>query len=81
MSENKVKMDLILDKISQVENLEVSEDEVKAKAEEVAKMYGMTPEILKEELDKAKRYESFINSIKTDLLMSKAIELIEANAK
>ena len=81
MSENKVKMDLILDKISQVENLEVSEDEVKEKTEEVAKMYGMTPEILKEELDKAKRYESFINSIKTDLLMSKAIELIEANAK
>ena len=81
MSENKVKMDLILDKISQVENLEVSEDEVKAKTEEVAKMYGMTPEILKEELDKTKRYESFINSIKTDLLMSKAIELIEANVK
>ena len=81
MSENKVKMDLILDKISQVENLEVSEDEVKEKTEEVAKMYGMTPEILKEELDKAKRYESFINSIKTDLLMSKAIELIEANVK
>ena len=41
----------------------------------------MTPEILKEELDKTKRYESFINSIKTDLLMSKAIELIEANVK
>ena len=81
MSENKVKMDLILDKISQVENLEVSEDEVKEKTEEVAKMYGMTPEILKEELDKTKRYESFINSIKTDLLMSKAIELIEANVK
>ena len=81
MSENKVKMDLILDKISQVENLEVSEEEVKEKTEEVAKMYGMTPEILKEELDKAKRYESFINSIKTDLLMSKAIELIEANVK
>ena len=81
MSESKVKMDLILDKIAEVENLEVSEDEVKAKAEEVAKMYGMTPETLKEELDKTKRYESFINSLKTDLLMSKAIELIEANVK
>ena len=41
----------------------------------------MTPETLKEELDKTKRYESFINSLKTDLLMSKAIELIETNAK
>ncbi len=81
MCENKVKMDLILDKISRDEKLEVSEDEMKAKTEEVAKMYGMTPEILKEELDKTKKYESFVNSLRTDLLMSKAIEFIEANAK
>ena len=81
MSESKVKMDLILDKIAKVENLEVSEEEVKEKAEEVAKMYGMTPETLKEELDKTKRYDNFIESLKTDLLMSKAIELIENNAK
>lgn len=81
MCENKVKMDLILDKISRDEKLEVSEDEMKAKTEEVAKMYGMTPEVLKEELDKTKKYESFVNSLRTDLLMSKAIEFIEANAK
>ena len=81
MSENKVKMDLILDKIATEEKLEVSEEEIAEKTAEVAKMYGMTPEILKEELDKTKKYDSFINSLKTDLLMSKAIELIEANVK
>ena len=81
MSENKVKMDLILDKIATEEKLEVSEEEIAEKTAEVAKMYGMTPEILKEELDKTKKYDSFVNSLKTDLLMSKAIELIEANVK
>lgn len=81
MSENKVKMDLVLDKIAETEKLEVAEDEITAKTAEVATMYGMTPETLKEELDKTKKYESFVNSLKMDLLMSKAIELIEANAK
>ncbi len=81
MSENKVKMDLILDKIAADEKLEVSEEELTQKTEEVAKMYGMTPEILKEELDKTKKYDAFVNSLKTDLLMSKAIEFIEANVK
>lgn len=81
MSENKVKLDLILDKIAADEKLEVSEEEIKAKTEDVAKMYGMTPETLKEELDKTKRYNEFLNSLKMDLLMSKAIEFIEANAK
>lgn len=81
MSENKVKMDIVLDKIATEEKLEVTEEEVTAKVEEVAKMYGMTTEVLKEELEKTKRYEAFINSIKTDLLLSKAIELVEANAK
>lgn len=81
MSENKVKLDLILDKIATDEKLEVSEEEIKAKTEDVAKMYGMTPETLKEELDKTKRYNEFLNSLKMDLLMSKAIEFIEANAK
>lgn len=81
MSENKVKLDLILDKIAEVEKLEVAEEEVAAKTEEVAKMYGMTVETLKEELDKTKKYQDFLNSLKMDLLMSKAIELIEANAK
>ncbi len=47
MSENKVKLDLILDKIAADEKLEVSEEEIKAKKEDVAKMYGMTPETLK----------------------------------
>ncbi len=81
MSENKVKLDLILDKIAADEKLEVSEEEIKAKTEDVAKMYGMTSETLKEELDKTKRYNEFLNSLKMDLLMSKAIEFIEANAK
>ena len=72
---------LILDKIAADEKLEVSEEEIKAKTEDVAKMYGMTPETLKEELDKTKRYNEFLNSLKMDLLMSKAIEFIEANAK
>ena len=81
MSENKVKLDLILDKIAADEKLEVSEEEMTAKTADVAKMYGMTPETLKEELDKTKRYNEFLNSLKMDLLMSKAIEFIEANAK
>lgn len=81
MAENKVKMDIILDKIAEVEKLETTDKEIAGKVEEIAKMYGMTNEKLKEELDKNNRYEAFLNSVKTDLMMSKAIELIEANAK
>ncbi|SHE51099.1 trigger factor [Clostridium fallax] len=39
-AERKVKTDLVLDKIAKEENIEVSDEELKAKAMEVAKMYS-----------------------------------------
>lgn len=81
MSENKVKMDLILDRIAQVEKLEATEEELVEKAKEFAASYGMTYEALQDELNKNKKMEDFKGSIKADLVINKAMDFLVANVK
>lgn len=81
MSEHKVKMDIILDKIAEIENIQASEEEFTAKMEEISKMYGMTAESLKEELVKNKNYENFEINVKNEIILNKAIDFIVNNAK
>ncbi len=81
MAENKVKTDMILDKIAVTENLEVTEEELTARVESIGQMYGMTLEALKEELNKNNNYGNFEANVKGEILMNKAIEFIVENAK
>ncbi len=80
-AENKVKVDLILAKIAQNENFEVSDEELNSKMEEIAKMYGMDMAALEAELNKNNNLDNFKASVKSDLLMSKSVELIKSSAK
>lgn len=81
MSESKVKMDLILNKIAEVENLTVAEEELNAKAEEFAASYGMKLADLTEELTKNGNLNNFRSSIKADMLINKSIDFIAENIK
>lgn len=81
MSESKVKMDIILDKIAETEKIEATEEEFNNKMEDIAKMYGMTAESLKEELVKNKNFENFEINVKNEIILNKAIDFIVANAK
>ena len=49
--------------------------------EEIAKMYGMTAEALKEELVKNKNFGNFEINVKNEIILNKAIDFIVANAK
>lgn len=79
-AENKVKVDLILHKIVEKENITVSDEEATAKMTEIAKMYGMELSALENELKKNNNLENFKISVNSELLMSKAVELIKAAA-
>ncbi|MDP0488456.1 MAG: trigger factor [Fusobacterium sp. JB019] len=81
MSENKVKMDLVLDRIAQEEKIEVTEEELTEKAKEFAASYGMTFEDLEAELNKNKKMDEFKGSIKADLVINKAMDFLVANVK
>ncbi|WP_022819714.1 trigger factor [Fusobacterium russii] len=80
-AEMKVKTDLILAKIAKLENIEVSQEEVASKMEEVAKMYGMDVPKLETELKKYNNLENFKASLHTDIMMKKAIDVVVNNAK
>ncbi|MBZ4682985.1 MAG: trigger factor [Fusobacteriales bacterium] len=81
LSENKVKSDLVLGKIAEVENVEVNEEELNAKVNEIAAMYNMETEKLIEELTKAKTLENFKENLKVDLQIQKTIDLLVGNVK
>jgi trigger factor len=76
-AERKVKTDLVLDAITKAENIEVTEEELKAKAIEVAKMYSAGEE--------EKMAELILNAqkdmLKLDALTAKTIKLLVDNAK
>lgn len=80
-AEMKVKTDLILAKIAKLENIEVSQEEVAKKMEEVAKIYGMDVPALEAELKKYNNLENFKASLHTDIMMKKAIDIVINNAK
>lgn len=81
MAHNKVQVDLVLEAIAKAENLEVTAEELNAKVEEIAKMYGMTKEQLETELNKNSNLDEFNHSLKTESLAQKAVEVIVNNAK
>ncbi|MGL4947246.1 MAG: trigger factor, partial [Cetobacterium sp.] len=81
MAHNKVQVDIVLEAIAKAENLEVTAEELTAKVEEIAKMYGMTKEQLEAELVKNSNLDEFNHSLRTENLTQKAIEIIISNAK
>lgn len=72
-AERQVKVRLALQKIVELENIEVTEDEIEAKYKELAEQYGMEAEQIKKALPAA--------SITSDMKLDKAIELIKDTAK
>ena len=81
IAEKKVKVDLILDKIARENKFEASEEELKERMEEVAKMYGMDVPALEAELKKNNNLDNFKASVKYDIVMKKAIDEVVKNAK
>ena len=71
-----VKMNLALEAIAKQENIEVTEEDVDAELAKMAEAYGM-------EVDKLKKLvgENETASIKNELKMRKAVELVVAEAK
>ena len=76
-AEVKVKTDLVLEAVEKAENIDATEEEIKEKAEEVAKMYSAG--------DNEKMVELLINSQKTalvsDIKVSKTVKLLVDNNK
>jgi len=70
---NKVKVRLVLAKVAEVENIEVSDDEVTAEYESMAKQYQM-------EVEKIKEYVSD-SSVRYDMRMRKALDVIKTASK
>lgn len=72
----RIKSSLVLDKIVKEENIEISDEEVEAEIVRMAEEYGM-------EADKLKEYmgEAQIDSMKNELAVTKAVDLIMDNAK
>ncbi|MGL5634763.1 MAG: trigger factor [Sarcina sp.] len=75
-AERKVKTDLVLSEITKVENIEVSEEELKEKALEVAKMYAAEADKIAEMLMATQRA-----ALEADLLRSKTVDLLVDSAK
>lgn len=71
ISEEKVKMDLIINEISTLEKVEITEEELEEKIAEVASYYQMEVEKLKADLKKAGNYENFIESLKVEKIGQK----------
>ena len=65
-AETRIKSSLVLEQIAKEENIEVSEDEINAEVEKMAAQYGM---------------EAEKESIKRDLSVTKAVDLIMENVK
>ncbi len=81
MAANKIKMDIVLDAIAKAEAIEVTEEELATKMEDVAKMYGMDTAKLEEELTKAGNLNAFKENVKIDSVMQKTVDFVVANAK
>ena len=75
-AETRIKSSLVLEQIAKEENIEVSEDEINAEIEKMAAQYGMEADKLKEYLGDAEK-----ESIKRDLSVTKAVDLIMENVK
>jgi len=81
MAVNKIKMDMVLDAIAKAEGIEISDEELVTKMEDVAKMYGMDTAKLEEELTKAGNLNAFKENVKIDSVMQKTVDFVVASAK
>ncbi len=75
-AEKRIKDRLVLEAVAKAENIEVSDEEVEAEMQKMADAYKM-------ELDKVKEYlgEAGKDSLKDDLAVQKAVDLIVESAK
>ena len=75
-AETRIKSSLVLEQIAKEENIEVTEEEIDAEIGKMAAAYGMEADKLKEHMgDKEKQ------SIRRDLSVSKAVDLVMENVK
>ena len=72
-AEKQVKMRLALEKIAELENIEVSDEEVEAELERMSSVYNMEVEQIKSMVP--------TEAIKGDLAANKAIDFVKANAE
>lgn len=75
-AETRLKSSLVLEQIVKEENIEVTDAEVDAEVEKMAAQYGMEADKLKEYMGDAEK-----ESMKRDLAVTKAVELIMENVK
>lgn len=73
-AEASVKTSLVLEEIVSKENITVEDGELDAKLEEMAKMYGLTAEKIKEMIG-----EQGLNSVKQEILTNKVINFLKEN--
>ena len=72
----RIQSSLVLEQIAKDENIEVSDDDVNAEIEKMAASYGMEADKLKEYMGDAEK-----ESMKKDLAINKAVELVMSNVK
>ena len=73
-AETRIKSSLVLEQIAKEENFEITEEEIEAEIAKMAAQYGMEADKLKEYMGEAEK-----TSMKRDLAVMKAVELIMAN--
>ncbi|WP_392444565.1 trigger factor [Sneathia vaginalis] len=74
-----VKYNLIIGKIAEIEGIKVEKEEIEKELEKMATMYKMTLDQLREELQKAKMLENYINQIAGSIFMTKVKEFLVKN--
>ena len=72
----RIQSSLVLEQIAKEENIEVTDADIDAEIEKMAAAYGMEADKLKEYMGEAEK-----NSMKSDLAITKAVELIMDNVK
>ena len=72
----RIQSSLVLEQIAKDENIEVTDADVDAEVEKMAKAYGMEPDKLKEDMGDAEK-----ESMKKDIAITKAVDLIMDNIK
>ena len=73
---SRIQASLVLEQIAKDENIEVSDEDVNAEIEKMAASYGMEADKLKEYMGDAEK-----ESMKKDLAINKAVELVMSNVK
>lgn len=75
-AETRIKSSLVLEQIAKEENIEITDAEIDAEVEKMAATYGMEADKLKEYMGDAEK-----ESMKRDLAVTKAVDLIMENVK